>query len=113
MLVIELDAKKWNCHLDFYQDLNNELGSPKKHGSSIAAFIDSIVYGGMNKVIPPFRIEIRNFKILNHDLAKEIVYDIFLINRHIESKNMEKEIEIRILPDINDFEEWNFGVSSN
>jgi RNAse (barnase) inhibitor barstar len=98
MRIIELDATNWTELLDFYQELIKMLGSPKWHGLSINAFVDSIVYGGINKIIPPFKIIIYNTNSISIILRNQINRDISYINEHIKSKKLEKEIEISILP---------------
>jgi hypothetical protein len=60
MRPIELDAKGWNNPLDFLRSLKAALGSPEGHGMSPAAFVDSMIYGGMNSVEPPYVVRIRN-----------------------------------------------------
>lgn len=58
MGIIELDATKWKTIVDFYDALLVALGSPKGHGKSPDALIDSMIWGGMNAVEPPYIIRI-------------------------------------------------------
>jgi hypothetical protein len=56
--VIQLDGGAWKTPLDFDLALKSALGSPEYHGSSPDAFIDSMIWGGMNQVEPPYLIRI-------------------------------------------------------
>jgi RNAse (barnase) inhibitor barstar len=56
---IELDGGSWTTALDFYTALLGALGAPKGHGRNINALIDSMIWGGMNAVEPPYTIRIR------------------------------------------------------
>ena len=53
MRIIDLSATNWKSTLDFYDALLAALGAPRGHGKSVDALIDSMVWGGMNKVEPP------------------------------------------------------------
>lgn len=72
MRIIELDAQSWKIYEDYAIALRMALGSPEWHGSSVNAFIDSMVYGGMNKINPPYKIIIKNTKNLSKDIIEEI-----------------------------------------
>lgn len=56
MKTIALDARHWLSLLDFYDELLSALGAPEWHGRSIDALIDSIIFGGINEVEPPYRV---------------------------------------------------------
>ena len=82
MRIIDLDATNWKSWRDFYRELLGALGAPEGHGKSVNALIDSMVWGGMNKVEPPYTIrifpELRNcrkmcekrLKLLRHALPE-------------------------------------------
>jgi RNAse (barnase) inhibitor barstar len=72
MRIIELDAAEWKTLLDFYNALLQALGAPKGHGCSIDALLDSMVWGGMNSVEPPYTIRIRNTRGLAPDIREAI-----------------------------------------
>lgn len=72
MRVIELDAQSWKSYEDFAVALRTALGSPKGHGLSVEAFLDSMVWGGMNEVNPPYKIVIKNTKHLSKKIADAI-----------------------------------------
>ncbi len=48
------------------------LGSPEGHGSSLDAFIDSIIYGGMNRIEPPLLIIIRDLHVAPPDVKDAV-----------------------------------------
>jgi hypothetical protein len=56
MRIIELDASRWQTPLDFIRALQTAIGAPKGHGSSPDAFVDSMIWGGMNSVEPPYEV---------------------------------------------------------
>jgi RNAse (barnase) inhibitor barstar len=56
---IELDATNWTTLDDFYKALLSKIGAPKFHGRNINALVDSMIWGGINKVEPPYTIRIR------------------------------------------------------
>ena len=58
MLVIELDASNWHDVNEYYDALKGSLGSCEGHGSSPAAWVDSMIYGGMNNIEPPYLIRL-------------------------------------------------------
>ena len=60
MRVIELDAGNWRTPSDFYDALLAALGSPKWHGRNVNALADSMVYGGINSIAPPYTVQISN-----------------------------------------------------
>lgn len=72
MRIVELDARSWQTGSDFYRDLLTALGSPKGHGGNLNATIDSMIWGGMNAVEPPYVVRILNMKVLPKDVREEI-----------------------------------------
>src|SRR5882724_5798083 len=60
MRLIELDAAEWKTPLDFLQSLADAIGSPEWHGMSPDAFVDSMIWGGINSVQPPYTVQINN-----------------------------------------------------
>jgi hypothetical protein len=72
MRIIELDAANWRTVLDFYDALLGALEAPEWHGHSIGALIDSMVYGGINEVDPPYSIRVLHFGQLAGDIREEI-----------------------------------------
>ena len=59
MQVVELEAARFATVLDFCEGLRRAIGAPDWHGSSIGAFIDSMIWGGINALEPPYTIRVR------------------------------------------------------
>jgi hypothetical protein len=72
MRVIELNAEKWTNRDDFYQALLAALRSPEGHGDGMNAMIDSMIWGGMNRVEPPYTVRIVQTSGLLSDVRDEI-----------------------------------------
>ena len=73
MRIVELDAKDWADVIDFYNAMKRALCSSPGHGSSPDAWIDSMIYGGMNALEPPYVIRITGTANCNDELKTEIV----------------------------------------
>jgi hypothetical protein len=72
MRVIELDARGWRTVLDYYGALKEALGSCEGHGDSPDAWVDSMIYGGMNEIEAPYVVRIRGTANCNDRLRAEI-----------------------------------------
>jgi len=72
MTVIELDAATWKSAIDFYATFFKALGAPDWHGTSVNALVDSIVYGDINAVDPPFTVRIHGWTRAPADAVREI-----------------------------------------
>lgn len=72
MRTIELDARGWNTPFDFASALKAALGSPEWHGTRAAAFVDSMVAGGINTMEPPYVIKVVNTTDLDSEVMKFI-----------------------------------------
>ena len=64
MQIIQLDASKWKTVLDFCRAILSAIGAPERHGKSLDAFIDSMVWGGINAVEPPYTVRISGTAML-------------------------------------------------
>jgi RNAse (barnase) inhibitor barstar len=60
MKVISLDGAAWSCRQDFFDALADVLKVVPYHGRGFDAFEDSVFYGGMSQVEPPFAVVVRN-----------------------------------------------------
>lgn len=69
---IELHAQDWNTVLDFYDALLAAIGAPDWHGRSIDALIDSMVWGGINSVEPPYKVRVHGIRNLASDTRRAI-----------------------------------------
>ena len=56
MRIIKLDASQWSNIIEFYDAVCAGIGAPSWHGRSLNAFIDSMVYGGINEIDTPYKI---------------------------------------------------------
>ncbi len=70
MRQVLLDGSGWHTVVDFYRALQAALQSPSGHGFNIDAFIDSMIYGGMNQVEAPYVVEVR--KLSRVDLRADV-----------------------------------------
>ena len=55
---IDLVAAEWVTALDFYEALLAALGAPESHGRNVNALMDSMIFGGINKIDPPMVVRI-------------------------------------------------------
>lgn len=72
MRIIELSAKEWWSVLDFYHALLKAIGAPEWHSEGINAAVDSIVWGGINSVQPPYTIRVVGTARLPPEVRGEI-----------------------------------------
>lgn len=72
MRVIELDAAEWKTVNDFYDALLAAIGAPAGHGRSPDALIDSMIWGGMNSLEPPYTVKISGAAALPTDVRNRI-----------------------------------------
>ena len=98
MRTIELRAKNWTSVLDFYHALLAALDAPKWHGEGIDAALDSIVWGGINGVKPPYAIRV----VGASSLAPKIRHEIEVLAKHIAEHRKEhqwrrgKDVEVSL-----------------
>ncbi|MBU2134803.1 MAG: hypothetical protein KKA45_01265 [Alphaproteobacteria bacterium] len=59
---IIVDATGWRTAIDAIDGLLDALRPLDRHGSSIDAFIDSMIYGGMLEVEPPYEVVVENLE---------------------------------------------------
>ena len=85
MQIIELDAARWQTALEFYEDMLSALDAPFWHGRNLNALYDSIVWGGINGVEPPYTVRIHNISQAGEDAKEEL--DMFL--QHLPEQEAE------------------------
>jgi hypothetical protein len=56
MKLIEIDATRCNNRKEFGRLLQDAIQAIPGHGSSIEAFVDSMVFGTMSELAPPYTI---------------------------------------------------------
>jgi RNAse (barnase) inhibitor barstar len=64
---IQLDARDWLTRECVYAGLLAALEAPAWHGHNFDALRDSIVVGSINKVEPPFSIEISHAEMASQE----------------------------------------------
>ncbi len=73
---IVLDASSWRSALDFYDAILAAIGAPDWHGRSPDALNDSMVFGGINALEPPYLIRITGARDLPLDARQEVSWSI-------------------------------------
>jgi hypothetical protein len=71
MQIIELDARAWFGVIDFYAALKSAVRSPILP-TSIDAWLDVLVWGGMGAMEPPYTIRVTNTSDINPVVRDEI-----------------------------------------
>lgn len=94
---IELYGADWKRPLDLYETLLPALGAPDWHGESNAALIDSMIYGGINSVHPPYIIRIRGARRWPPAVRAEVQMLVEQIEYHrgFLRRNYGKEADIQ------------------
>ncbi len=72
MQTLNLDASEWTDITVFYDALLYALDAPFWHGRNINALIDSMVWGDINGIEPPYKICISNFQKASAEVREEI-----------------------------------------
>ena len=72
MRTIELDARNWRTVHDFYDALFAEIGAPAWHGHSINALIDSMIWGGINSLKPPYTVLVSGMELTPREVRDEV-----------------------------------------
>ncbi len=104
MRLIEINAGGWKDVHDCIRALLQAIGSPRGHGSSIDAFIDSMVWGGITQeqIEPPYTIRITNTKNAPKDALEFIreLKDGIAESRkeHQVNEGEDVEVSIEMLP---------------
>lgn len=70
--IITLDATTWREVSDFYDALLPAIGAPHWHGKNINALIDSMVWGGINTIEPPYTVRIIHADNLPSRVKQEV-----------------------------------------
>jgi RNAse (barnase) inhibitor barstar len=94
MKVISLHASGWRSPGDFYSALLPELGAPAWHGRNLNALQDSL-YGGINSVEPPLRVEVEGAESLPPDL-RDFLSQVSSVFAEVASE-AQVDIEFRVV----------------
>lgn len=95
MRVIELDASDWKTTSDFYDALLSALGAPDWHGRSGVALVDTMLHDDVNKVAPPYRVEVRNSASLPSTVKAHIDEVIDLFHR-VRARRRERGADVEV-----------------
>ncbi len=98
MREIKLNAARWTKAMDFYHALLPALGAPAGHGRSVDALIDSMVWGGMNAVDPPYTVQVYNTQDLPDDVREELllVSEYLALGREEFRAQEEQDVEVSL-----------------
>ena len=72
MRIIEIDGSDWQSVKDFLTTLRAAIGAPDWHGWSVNAFIDSMIWGGINQIEPPYEIRISGCECVPKEVTDHI-----------------------------------------
>lgn len=102
MRIIKLDAAKWKTVIDFYDALLAAVGAPKWHGKSPDGLINSMIWGGINAVEPPYTIRIFGAEKIPRDVREHVeLVKQALARARLEyqsRKGRDIEVAIEIVP---------------
>jgi hypothetical protein len=98
MQIVELHADGWVTALDVVNALKKAIGAPDWHGSSVNAFVDSMVYDDdINALKSPYTIKISGVDKAKPEAQEEIRCLVQVINEHSASdRGSELEVTLRI-----------------
>ena len=97
---IELDGTKWKSVHEFYDALLRTLGSPELHGRNINALVDSMIWGGINRISPPYTVRIHGISSVPKDvrdhiqLARKTILEARSEFRRLRGSEIDVEFEV-------------------
>ena len=101
-LTIDVDASGWTSSGDLYDAILPQLGAPDWHGDNVNALTESIVWGGINAIEPPYLLRIRGTANLPPDVAEELGWLREDVAKHRAEFRMRKgrdvDVEVQLLP---------------
>lgn len=93
MRTFTLDASEWKTPLDFYESILAVLEAPHWHGANMNALIDSLIYGGINGIEPPYKIWIKGAAKLPPSVQTELIWLTEAIEEHGQEKGIALQID--------------------
>jgi hypothetical protein len=72
MKFLDIDANGFRDVGDFYDALCRAVGAPDWHGGGPDAFVDSMIWGGINTLEPPYTVRVLGTSHLSADLKSAI-----------------------------------------
>jgi hypothetical protein len=99
MRTIELDATKWKTVIDFYHVLLASIGAPAWHGQSPDALVDSMIWGGINAVEPPYTVRISGLSAAPKEVHDhvELVRGMLVEGRIYRKRHNGNDVEVSIV----------------
>ncbi len=99
MRIIELDATKWKTVLDFYDALLAAIGAPNWHGKGPDAMVDSMIWGGINAVEPPYTVRISGLSAAPQEVRDhvQLVSDVLVDGRIYRKRHKGDDVEVSIV----------------
>jgi len=99
MRIIELDATKWKTVIDFYHALLASIGAPAWHGMSPDAMVDSMIWGGINAVEPPYTVRISDLSAAPQEVRDhvQLVSDVLVDGRIYRKQHKGDDVEVSIV----------------
>jgi hypothetical protein len=96
MRIIELDAGLWRKVTDFYDAILPAIGAPYWHGRNLNALVDSMVFGGVNALDPPYAVRIVNTDNLPDDVKAETVRAGEMVKEAREDRHLRTGIDVEV-----------------
>ncbi len=90
-----LNASRWQNASDFYDAYLAAVGAPEWHGRNLDALWDSLTGGDINKLNPPFSIQIIGTSKMGDDARDTLKRFEALIS---EAKEVGHSVGIELLP---------------
>ena len=99
MRIIKLDATNWKTVIDFYDALLAAIGAPKWHGESPDALVDSMIWGGINAVGPPYSVQISGLSAAPKEVHDhvELVSGMLVEGRIYRKRHNGDDVEVSIV----------------
>ena len=94
--LVRLDASRWRKPLDFYEGLLASLGAPEGHGRNLNALIDSMIYGGINRLEPPYKIVI----VGTHAVPGAVAEEIKLVKKYLYEAQGKDVNDLQVVIDL-------------
>ena len=97
MQIVELHADGWVTAIDFMNALKKAIGAPDWHGSSVDAFLDSMIYhDDINALKSPYTIRIGGVEKAKLEAQDAIRLLARLINE-LGASDRDTDLEVAIL----------------
>jgi len=102
MQFLDIDASEWRSVDDFYEALLRVIGAPEGHGAGPDAFVDSMVWGGMNAVEPPYTVRISGAEKLPASIESAISDVINALRRgrswRRDNRGSDVDVNVELVP---------------